>query len=379
MSSSMGSVDATADSVVAYLLEHRLLTERDLVREGLRVRSVGGRNRNFVAVTESGTGFFLKHAPPGEANRAYLAVEAEVYRRAQQDPGYLVLQPLLPPLRLYDETHRVLVLDFVSTARTVYEFDERHSTMGLCRISEPLGRSLGAYHNGLRIATEEQRDPVLPSTSPPWVLNLARPHPEGLREFSRAQAQVIRLLQQRADVRAVLDDLREGWFGSTIVHGDLKWANVLVEPDSAGQRAMGIKLVDWEMAAVGDPAWDVGSVLHSYLAHCVLAMDVDDDASPEAAAEAFTVALESVQPEQAMFWEVYARTAGLSGPDAARFLARVVQHCGARLLQSAYEWSRTEDRMPRSAAAILQLSMNILRQPEEAQRSVLALRAEHDA
>lgn len=53
--------------------------------------------------------------------------------------------------------------------------------------------------------------------------------------------------------------LQRWWIGGAAIHGDVKWEHV------RGEQQPG--LIDWELGGVGDPAWDVASLLHEL---CVL-------------------------------------------------------------------------------------------------------------
>ena len=69
--------ELTLESSVTYLLRLGLLDLASLVRDGLRIEEVPGRNRNFRVLGGPGQTFFLKQAPRGEiGTNGPLAVEA---------------------------------------------------------------------------------------------------------------------------------------------------------------------------------------------------------------------------------------------------------------------------------------------------------------
>ncbi|MDT4936575.1 MAG: hypothetical protein QOG80_246 [Pseudonocardiales bacterium] len=49
--------------------------------------------------------------------------------------------------------------------------------------------------------------------------------------------------------------------GATIVHNDFRLGNVILAPDTPARVAA---VLDWELATIGDPLWDVGYLLASY-------------------------------------------------------------------------------------------------------------------
>jgi aminoglycoside phosphotransferase (APT) family kinase protein len=171
---------------------------------------------------------------------------------------------------------------------------------------------------------------------------------------------------------AALGRLRDEWRPSRLVHGDIKWNNVLVQPDGAGT-PVGVLLLDWEMAQLGEPAWDVGAVLHAFITEAVLGLELTDGTSPEAAAGLLGRLVPRLLPAHRDFLSVYQAAARLTDGEAEAFLHRLPLHVAARLLKSAYEWSQAEARMPRSAAAVLQLGINMLLRPAVAREVILGI------
>jgi aminoglycoside phosphotransferase (APT) family kinase protein len=64
-----------------------------------------------------------------------------------------------------------------------------------------------------------------------------------------------------------LDELRTGWRHEALIHFDLSGDNVLLGDSSSGEPA--VRLIDWELAGLGDPMYDVGSVLSQMLTHAL--------------------------------------------------------------------------------------------------------------
>jgi aminoglycoside phosphotransferase (APT) family kinase protein len=54
-----------------------------------------------------------------------------------------------------------------------------------------------------------------------------------------------------------LRSAREGWRNLCLIHADLKHDNILLIEDADSPR---VAIIDWEMARVGDPAWDLAGL-----------------------------------------------------------------------------------------------------------------------
>jgi aminoglycoside phosphotransferase (APT) family kinase protein len=264
------------------------------------------------------------------------------------------------------------VLDLVTEAAHPHVLEDDASPDYLAAARRLVATALAECH-GLPVPRDIGIGVGLPDAAP-WLFDLARPAPASLRELAPAQLSVIQAVQSQPGAMAALDRLRDEWRPTRLVHGDFKWSNVLVHEDGAGL-PVGLMLLDWEMAQLGDPAWDVGAVLHAFIAEAVLGLELTDGTSPEAAAGLLGTLVPRLLPAHRGFWSEYLAAARLSDVEAEALLHRLAPHVAARLLKSAYEWSQAEVRMPRSAAAILQLGINMLLRPDAARDVVLGLGA----
>jgi aminoglycoside phosphotransferase (APT) family kinase protein len=361
----------TLQSTVPYLLDLGLLDLPALVRHGLQVEEVPGRNRNFRVLGGPGRAFFLKQAPRDEIGTAGpLAVEAALYAWVATDPGAIHLRALFPHRRHYDSARSILVLDLVTEATQPHVLEDEASPAYLAALRRLVAGALAECH-GLPVPRGPGEGIGLPAAAP-WVFDIARPAPASLRELAPAQLNVIRAIQAQPDAVARLDQLRDAWRPTGLVHGDFKWSNVLVRPDGAGS-PQHVLLLDWEMAQLGDPAWDVGAVHHAFIGEAVLGLELTAGVTPEAAAALLGTMLPGLVPAHRDFCSSYLAAARLTAAEAEAFVHRLPLYVAARLLKSAYEWSQSEVRKPRSAAAVLQLGINMLLRPAAAGEVVLGI------
>jgi aminoglycoside phosphotransferase (APT) family kinase protein len=163
-------------------------------------------------------------------------------------------------------------------------------------------------------------------------------------------------------VLEALDRMREQWDPETLIHGDFKWSNL------AGGR-----LLDWELAQWGDPAWDVGGAMHGMVVEDLLALELPGEGGPERLFEMLGEMLARRREDHRAFWSGYVAERGLPPARTAALQGRIPAATGLRLIKTAYEWCQAETRMPRRAAAILQLGINMVVRPEQAMRFVLGL------
>lgn len=170
------------------------------------------------------------------------------------------------------------------------------------------------------------RDLARPGSAPPPALDV--PPPWGLRLFDGdapadvwATAPLARLLAGVAEpgVIAALREARARWRRMCLVHGDLKHDNLLVAPLGAARRLV---VVDWEMARLGDPAWDLAALA----ARLPMAAPVAEPWGAE---------------ERAGAARLVASYAAASGLPVAALARRMVLFCGAWLLMAATQHRST--------------------------------------
>jgi aminoglycoside phosphotransferase (APT) family kinase protein len=360
----------TPRTTVDYLLEHRLLTPACVLDADLAVEEVSQRNSNYKVTRTSGPCYLLKQGLDRE-RAAALDREALVYARIRGAPDGRTLRPHTVRLFRHDPVENVLVLEFVRRAEDLRGYHARRGfstahARGMARVLAAVHQlppdflaSLPARSGAAVETTEDAR------LDPPWVLSAHRPGVEVLRHVSAGALDLIGIVQQTERFAGHLDELRGEWAPSCVIHGDVRWGNWLL---CRGARRERLKLVDWELAGIGDPCWDVGSILSDYLSWWLLNLpQLAMDAMRTLPAPALS-ALRGMQRATGAFWREYCRVAALDGDPRRRFLRRAMRYGGARLMQTAYEQLQSSWRMNAVALQLLQLSLNVLNRPDDALR-----------
>ncbi|GAC1349479.1 MAG: hypothetical protein NVSMB27_23010 [Ktedonobacteraceae bacterium] len=361
----------TPGEVTPYLLKRKLVSAASIVEGDLVVIDASRRNRNYKVITERGPGYLLKQGV-GTERIATLANEAAVYQLLQSDIGTHRLEGFLPHCYGYDSEELVLILELLHNGQDMLEYHVNQGRFSTA-LARNLGDALGMLHRLTKVPGKLGEDGQRFSDRPPWVLSIHRSDLGLFQQVSSANIQLIKIVQQFPEFCEHLDKLRQGWMVETLIHQDIKWDNCIVFAKPGSQRKTGLKIVDWELASMGDPCWDVASVFSNYLSFWLLSIPITSEAPPERFIELARYPLEKMQPAIRSFWQAYVRRMELGDATADEWLLRAVQYGGARLVQTAFEQMQMSARLMSNAVCLLQLSLNILRRPQEALVDLLGL------
>ena len=340
------------DEVAPYLLERGLLSPKAVVEGDIQVHDVS--RHNCVFLVRAPQPYVLK---VGDR----VAREAACLERIRNAAPALSAQ--LPAPVALDRERNVLILQAGEDASDFTRCQDPGQYSRL--LARQMGKVLGTLH---ALPAEQLRE-----FGAGWDLGAVfRVHDVAwpdLQRMAGAAVHVIRAAQH-------IDGL--GWELEALVadseaaepvpiHGDVRWENCLGLAVRSGGRRSRVQLIDWEYAACGDPAIDVGSYFGEHLRAWTLRHPTL--VGPLADAE-----LLRVQSGVGAFWAAYAKARPLGVLDAGRLLRRAVRHAGARLVVAATEEARGYGQPVPWLETYLHAGASVLRRPDSAAVKVLGLR-----
>jgi hypothetical protein len=362
-------VSLDVDGAIPFLLERGLIDRNWILDGSLVVRSVARRNRNLRIEGPGDAGLFIKQ--PGytkEDGRDTLRCEAAFHRFCREDPAMLPVSRSIPLLVASVDEPTTLIFEAIphtASLRSRFEAGDGPD-LGL-EASRTLGHTLGTVHQALRLITW-QGDPRLAwlPHSFPSVMTLHRPRPALLAGLSPAGRDLLRVLQTQESLWENVDAALRRWEPGSIIHGDIRFDNILVRPPQGARGAEPTELwiVDWEMVGIGDPAWDLAGALQDFLVVWVASMPLSEELTAEQMNAGARVSLDAVRVAVRALWSGYRAGSGLEPAEAEGLLNRAVAFSAARLIQSAFEVLVDAERLAGPAVLLLQVAANLLAEPE---------------
>ena len=359
-----------AANVVFYLAERRLLTLDSVVAGDFMVVDQSSRNRNLKVIRQRSPGFFLKQAPNRNPDfTRTVEREAACYRLAGRQARRSGFASLLPRCHHFDAAHSILVLELLPNAESLWEHHLNARAFPVA-VAELQGRKLGAFHRRSALEGSAPAEVAAFERRLPWILSIHETHPQYLNQMSLGNSQLLQILRHYPEFPAALEAIKRSWAIETLVHGDIKWEN-LVFFRAHDEAAPELRVIDWEMADVGDACWDAGAIFQAYLSFWIFTLPFGDGVSLAQATAASPFQLAAMQPALAAYWRSYAATRKLRPAESRALLERSINCAAARMIQTAYEGIQQAPQITPQALCQLQLSMNILRDPAAAIRDLL--------
>jgi hypothetical protein len=358
----------SVDNVANFLLERGLFENGWIVDGNLTARSAARRNRNLRIEGPDGIGFLIKQPDDLEDDsRETLRHEAAFFRFCGEEPAATEVARFIPRLLLDDPAHAIAVFELIPRAVSLWSSPDAQDNFSLLELAtRSLGHAIGTLHRCFR-ADDWAQDPRLKKfrSALPWAFMVHKPGVASLGNLSAAEYQAIRLTQN-VKLSDQLDRLCLRWQVEAMIHGDIRLDNILIRRDAtnSGMDDAELWIVDWELIRFGDPAWDLAGVLQDCLSLWVSSMPLSDGMRADEMISQARVPLSRLWTVSRSIWAGYREQAGLTTAQANDRLLRAVEFSGVRLIQSVFELAHDADQLAGHSAVLLQVSMNLLAEPE---------------
>ncbi len=360
------------ENIAHYLLEKGLVSLESIVKGEFSVRDQSSRNANFAVNREYKPAYLVKQVRAhDQEKRETLRIEATCYWLANNDEAYDTLRGFLPRYFEYDYLHHVLVLELLPDVQNLHEHF-RGTAFFPTAVAEKLADLLASYHTHQAGVVEQQKSFSLFKKRKPWVFTLSENNLSDWMNnpmMGNAEKQSVKLILENREFMEHLRLMSEDWEMKSLVHGDVKFPNFLIANGFVPGSEPDIRLIDWELADIGDPLWDVAAVIQNYLTLWV-GSELEQEYRP---GQSPVVGLEQVQPSIAAFWLRYAERTGWDGAEAQRHLEKALGYTALKLVHTCFESVQGVKDMTLYSAKILQLSLNLLRRPDVAIEELLGI------
>lgn len=186
------------------------------------------------------------------------------------------------------------------------------------------------------------------------------------------------LYQRYSSLGEAVAELKDAWHPCCLTHNDLKLNNILIDKDwerSPKQLDEGmLRLIDWERCAWGDPAFDLGTIIASYLQLWLSSLVVASSIQIEESLRLAETPLELLQPSILAIAKAYLSNFPMILEYRPDFLRRVMQFTGLGLIHQIESIMQYQKLFGNTGICMLQVAKTLLCRPEQSIFTVFGTR-----
>ena len=362
-------------NVFEYLVEHDLCDRSD--RPLSKVEPVAAKNFNLLMTFPNNRKLLIKQERHNHEGKAYgeFLIEWQIQEFLQRFSELNHLRPSLPEMLHFDAENSIIVFRYLDDYQDLMDFYIKENIFP-DKIATAIGTFLAAIHHHTFDRQEYQDffsqnlDNSRTDRVKSLIWGLERIEPEifglvpadGLRFFS--------LYQRYDSLGEALTNLGNAVIPSCLTHNDLKLNNILLHNHWQQSSNSIIRLIDWERSAWGDPAFDLGTLISSYVQLWLGSLVISKSLSLEESLRLAMTPLEKLQPSIATLTQVYLRTFPKILEHRPDFLLRVMQFTGFGLIQRIQAMIEYEKYFDNGGIAMLQVAKTLLCRPEQSMPTV---------
>ena len=352
-----------------YLMGKGYLSVARIMDGRLSIHRTESRNQSFtVKGGEEDLPLFVKQVQGFESEKTEtLRTEATCYWLANNEGEYALLKSFLPKFIEYDYHSHILITEGLTDNFSLYDYHTQVGKFPL-ELAGKQAELLASYHKDIFKTIQQGQSTKLFRRQVPVIFQLVQSNrPYWMSEQNPPERQMIKILRDHEGFAANVEAAQQSWKATSLVHGDIKPANFLLNKDFKDGAPLQLRLIDWETADLGDPAWDVAAIWQSYFFFWAYHQ-------PNAAeGKSYGFALEYMQPSLQYFWREYISAMKFTDEESENFLQKSLQFCAFKLIHTCLESCQHQAQLSTENLRLLQLSLNLLNKPEEAVHSLLNL------
>jgi hypothetical protein len=273
----------------------------------------------------------------------------------------------------FNEHDSVIVFNYLDDYTDLTDFYHKGKTFPI-EIAAATGATLGSVHQATFNCQKYQdfmakycRDPFL--DRPSYAMrSLDRLTPEIFGQIPADALKFFILYQRYESLGSAIAELIASAKPCCIIHNDLKLSNILVHQDwdyDQIHRNNIIRLIDWERSTWGDPAYDLGSLIASYLHLWLSSLVMSKSMTIEESLRMATIPLEQLQPSITALTESYLNSFPQIIEYYPNFISRIIQFAGLALIEQIQSAIQYQKSFGNAGICTLQVAKSLLCRPEQ--------------
>lgn len=348
----------TRKNISHYLMNKGFIDPSDIISGNYIVTQSQSRNAIF-RVQQATSGLFVKQLINQDIQNSYLMQkDATSHYLIHQSKLYHKTATHIPKYYGYDPNHQILVTEYFSNTKNIHEIVYQEKKISMSH-AKAMADILATFHFDIQEELPKNTSLQFFNQLLPWILNIGNITSQ---DKTGTKNVVIKKIYEHKKLVKKIERVAEKWERTSLIHGDIKWMNFIVCQEDNEEV---VKLIDWEIADIGDPLWDVAGVFQSYLSAWVLSFNNTISVKHEQIDEASFLSIETIKPVLKHFWESYVSAVKIPNELLQKQLIKTLEYAAIRMIQTAFENNFSTPQLQPNSIRILQFCDHLLERPEQ--------------
>lgn len=300
------------------------------------------------------------------------------YQLLQKFPVLGNIWAIAPLVVHFDEENSILVRSYLKEYLDLGEFYQK-SNIFPTEIAVAIGTTLAALHR-TTFQGKEYRDFMATAPKGQFRYHFYNPA-QGIGSldpaiFGKIPTEALKfhvLYQSYESLEAAIADLAYEWNACCLTHNDLKLNNILIHSRWNQLDNCLVRLIDWEACTWGDPAFDLGTILASYLQIWLESLIVDPTLELAESLQLAMTPLEAIQPSLIALLQAYLQAFPMILTYHPDFFMRVIKFTGLALIHHIQDKINNCKLFDNSHLYMLQVAKNLLTMPEQSVLNIFGM------
>ncbi|MCC5632220.1 phosphotransferase [Nostoc sphaeroides CHAB 2801] len=371
----------SSQNIFDYLIKYDLCTPEEQAHTQIEPKFA--KNFNLLLNFANGRKILVKQEPlnrEGKPAGEFLR-EWQIQEFVQKFPELNQMREWISEGISFNPDDSIIIFNYLDNYRDVMAFYGKENIFPL-EIASAIGTILARIHS-LTFNHKDYQDFFSSSkenqTSKPvnhLVKELGRISPEIFGSVPSDGLKFFSLYQRYDSLGQAIAELGNSLKPNCLTHNDLKLNNILVADDwEQGIGNSTIRLIDWERCSWGDPAFDLGTLIGSYLHIWLGSMITSKTMSIDESLRMATIPLEMIQPSVAALAIAYLNHFPEILEHRPDFLQRVVQFAGWNLIVAIQSILQYQKSFGNTGICMLQVAKSLLCRPEASIPTVFGIQS----
>lgn len=370
----------SSQNIFNYLVEHGLCTQ---LEEALyEVKPIRAKNFNLLLTLPDSRKLLIKqerHNKEGKTLGEFLS-EWRIQEFLQTFPELNYLRRWMPVVLHFEAEHSIIIFSYLDDYRDLANFYGKENVFPT-QIGEAIATILATIHRATFNRQDYQEffsakpNNLSPAHVPNWIRSIERIGPEIFGIVPTDGLKFFKLYQRYKSLGQAMRELANVFQPCCLTHNDLKLNNILLHNNWELESPNIVRLIDWERSSWGDPAFDLGTLIASYLQIWLSSLVISKSLTIEESLRLAMTPLEQLQPSIAALTNTYFDNFPEILEHRPNFLLRVVQFAGLALIQQIQSMIQYEKSFGNKGICMLQVAKSLLCRPEQSLATVFGTAA----